>query len=315
MPDRKDRIRVAQYGLGAIGVETARLVQAKDSLELVGAVEIDPAKHREVRLGVPIFSGLEDLVRHRSPDVVLHTTGSRMKVIFPQLAEIAGAGIPCVSSAEELFHPVGPNLALAAKLNKIAASKGIAIAATGVNPGFVMDLLPALLTATCRSIRRINIRRIVDVSKRRIQLQRKVGVGMSHAEFIRLYKQGKMGHVGLRESAAFVADAVRLKLSQTTESLTPAVSRGRVNGIHQIVRGMSGAREVLTLELEMIAGATNPRDEIKIDGDPSIHVVISGGVNGDPATAAILVNSIPLVLQARPGLRSALEPSMPRFTP
>lgn len=315
MVHRRSRIRVAQYGLGAIGIESARLVRAKRSLELVGVVEIDPAKNREVGLGVPIFAGLQDLIRHAGPDVILHTTGSRIRAIFSQLSEIASAGIPCVSSAEELFHPIGPNRRLASEINKIAASKGVTIAATGVNPGFVMDLLPTLLTAACRSIRKVKIRRIVDVSKRRVQLQRKVGLGMSRREFTRLHNQGKMGHVGLLESAAFVADAIGIKVSKTAESLCPAMRCGKVTGIHQFVRGMVGEREVLTLELGMTAGASNPRDEIEIDGDPPIHIVIPGGVCGDQATAAILVNSIPLVLQAPPGLRSALELRMPRFIP
>ena len=110
MPTLRQTIRVVQYGLGAIGIATARLVLSKTSSRLVGAIES----------------------------------------VFPQLAEIARAGIPCISSAEELFHTAAKSRRLATELNKIAASKLVAVVGTGVNPGFVMDLLPAIFCASCQ---------------------------------------------------------------------------------------------------------------------------------------------------------------------
>jgi 2,4-diaminopentanoate dehydrogenase len=44
-----------------------------------------------------------------------------------------------------------------------------------------------------------------------------------------------------------------------------------------------------------------------IEGTPSIDSSIKGGVNGDVATCAILVNAIPAVVNARPGLRTMVD--------
>ena len=40
----KKKIRVVQYGLGPIGSSIVRLMRLKDSLEIVGAIDKDPAK-------------------------------------------------------------------------------------------------------------------------------------------------------------------------------------------------------------------------------------------------------------------------------
>ena len=80
------------------------------------------------------------------------------------------------------------------------------------------------------------------------------------------------------------------------------LERGQVAGIHQVVSARRNGREVLRLELEMSAGAARPRDEVLIEGQPPVHMVIEGGVQGDLATAAIVANAIPAVVAARPGL-------------
>jgi 4-hydroxy-tetrahydrodipicolinate reductase len=65
----------------------------------------------------------------------------------------------------------------------------------GVNPGFVMDALALALTAVCQSLTRLEVRRVVDVSTRRVQLQRKVSAGITR-QFERRKATGRFGHVG-----------------------------------------------------------------------------------------------------------------------
>ena len=52
----------------------------------------------------------------------------------------------------------------------------------------------------------------------------------------------------------------------------------------------------------MYIGAENPHDAVRIVGTPDLSLRIEGGVAGDQATAAMLVNSIPAVIAAAPGL-------------
>ncbi|GAH79977.1 unnamed protein product [marine sediment metagenome] len=52
----------------------------------------------------------------------------------------------------------------------------------------------------------------------------------------------------------------------------------------------------------MYVGARDPHDLVLIKGEPDLRVLIKGGIAGDIATAAILVNSIPLVVKKQAGL-------------
>jgi hypothetical protein len=54
-------------------------------------------------------------------------------------------------------------------------------------------------------------------------------------------------------------------------------------------------------------GADHPRDRITIDANPPVHATIEGGLQGDLATYAIVVNAIGTVLASPPGLLSALH--------
>jgi hypothetical protein len=59
---------------------------------------------------------------------------------------------------------------------------------------------------------------------------------------------------------------------------------------------------VISLDLQMYVGAESPRDHVLVDGLPPIDMTITGGVAGDIATAAIVVNSIPKLLSAPAGV-------------
>jgi 4-hydroxy-tetrahydrodipicolinate reductase len=88
---------------------------------------------------------------------------------------------------------------------------------------------------------------------------------------------------------------------------------GTVAGVRQIATGVWQGREVLRLELQMFAGAANPRDEIEIVGVPPLKLVLQGGVAGDLATPALLVNSLPLLVEARPGFHTMRTLGLPRM--
>jgi 4-hydroxy-tetrahydrodipicolinate reductase len=57
----------------------------------------------------------------------------------------------------------------------------------------------------------------------------------------------------------------------------------------------------------MYVGAKEPRDAIELHGTPEISLVIPGGTHGDLATAAVVVNTIPAILEAPAGLRTVRD--------
>lgn len=317
-------INVVQFGLGPIGVASARSVlgKARGGVRLVGAIDIDPAKAGKdlgeilgtgQRLGIPVSSDAS-VLKEVHADVALHTTSSFLDRVFPQIATCVRAGVNVISSTEELFYPYDRHPDVAKELHALALEHDVSVVGTGVNPGFVMDTLPLMVTGVCTEVRRITVERVVDASSRRLPLQKKIGAGLTVEEFQERKKTGTFGHIGLRESLLFIASGLGWNLDRIEEALDPVVTTriistpyvtveaGGVGGIHHRINGFQGQNCPLSLDLTMCVGAENPHDSIKVDGDPPIDIVIKTGVFGDSATVAALVNSIPLVMASPAGL-------------
>ncbi len=327
-------LRVLSVGLGPIGLEAARLALAGRSLELVGAVDLDPEKAgRDLAelLGLDEATGLRverdlaaALARAR-PDVAILCTGSTVPAVLADVERIVRAGAGVVSSCEELLWPALQHPELARRLDAAARSGGSAILGTGVNPGFVLDFLPVVLSGVSRRVERVRGVRILDAAARRLPLQKKVGAGLAVEEFRRLVAAGRLGHVGMRESVALVGHALGFDLDEVTQTVEPVVAERRIETAHVVVEpgraagirnlgfGRSGGETRVELVLEMYVGAPDPRDEIFLEGDPPLHLAIEGGTPGDAATAAILVNSLAGVAAAPPGLKTVLDLPPPRL--
>ncbi len=328
------KLRIAQFGLGPIGLETLKLAALKPWAEVIGGIDIDPSKigqdlgaltRTNSLRGRRVWGSLGDLVAHEQPDLIFHTAVSKFNDAFTQIEPMARQGISVVSSCEELLFPRLREPKLAAKLDQICRKHGARVIGTGVNPGFVMDLLPICLTGVSRHVRAIHVQRVVNASTRRAPLQRKIGSGLPPAEFRRLFKQGKAGHAGLQESLALIAyclgwpvknivetgDAVVADHNIRTEHL--AVKKGQTCGLHQHAEATVNGRVCLTLDLKMYLDAPNPHDAVQVEGNPPLDVVVNGGVAGDQATVAALVNTAPPLLSAPPGLRLVTDLPVPRI--
>jgi len=328
------KIRIAQFGLGPIGLETLKLAAGKPWAEILGCVDIDPAKIGQDLGGLTgmkslrgrrVWGSLDELVACGRPDVVFHTAVSRFKDAFAQIEPMARRGISVVSSSEELLFPRLREPKLAAKLDQLCRKTGARVIGTGVNPGFVMDVLPICLTGVSRVVRAIHVQRVVNASTRRAPLQKKIGSGLPPAEFRRLFKLGQAGHAGLKESLALVAHCLGWSLENIVETGDAVVAdhhirtqylevkKGQTCGLHQRAEATVNGRTCLTLDLKMYLDAKNPHDAVQIEGEPPLNVVIHGGVAGDQATVAALVNTAPRLLQAPAGLLLMTDLPVPRF--
>lgn len=327
-------IRIAQFGLGPIGLETLKLATTKPWAEVVGAIDIDPAKAGrdlfeltglKALRGRGVCASLESLMKRSKPDVILHTSVSKFPAAFDQLLPMARLGLHVVSSCEELLFPQFREPDLARRLDRACKRSGARMVGTGVNPGFVMDVLPLCLSGVSCSISSVHVERVVNASTRREPLQRKIGSGMAPAVFRRLLREGKAGHAGLRDSLALLAyglgwvprnitetsDAVIAEQDIRTQHLK--VLKGQTCGIHQRAEARSKGGRKLSLDLKMYLDAPDPHDEVVIGGIPPLKLVIPGGVAGDPATAAALVNTVPRLLSSGPGLLLMTDLPAPRF--
>jgi len=319
------KIRVIHFGLGPIGCGIARIVASRSNYQIVGAIDIDPAKAGkdlgeviglDRKLGIKVTSDVTKGLKAKA-DVVVHSTGSYLAKVEPQLAAIMRAKHNIVSTCEELAEPWSHG-AVAKRIDTLAKKSKVALVGTGINPGFMMDTLPLTLTAICQEVRGVRVSRVVDASERREPLQRKIGTGMTVEEFKTKAAAREIRHVGLAESVSQIARTLGWKLDKIEETIEPVVAQGvvrteyfkvqpgRVTGVHQIGIGMKNGQRLIELDLRMSVDAGESIDECFIDGKPEIHSVVHG-VHGDLSTAAIAANTIKRIAHSEPGLKTMAD--------
>jgi 2,4-diaminopentanoate dehydrogenase len=314
--------KVVSVGLGSIGISIAKLALSRPQIEIVGAVDSDPRLvGRDICdvLGMNKSTGIviakEGQALYKKADVVIQATTSFLSSAEPQLLEFCKNGVDVVSTCEELAYPWFSHAGIANELDAAAKKNKVTLLGTGVNPGFVMDLIPGTLSGVCQRVSEIKATRILDATKRRLPFQMKVGIGLSVDKFEENVRTGKFGHIGLPESIALSCASLGIAIDKIDQKITPkiatspvktehfgTVGKGKVIGLVQDGEGFAKGIRVASYHIEMYAGASDPRDEIELVGVPNISIRIPGGTPGDVATAAIIVNSIPRVIDSRPGL-------------
>ncbi len=326
------RARVALVGLGPIGIEVGKALVGRPGIEILGAVDpaTDKAGHNFYELvesaGPPLLvdSSAGSLyarsagARQKS-DVAVLCTRSRLDAVVSQIEEAVEAGMHVVSTCEELAYPELKSSVLAHRIDQKARARGVAVLGTGVNPGLVMDRLALAAAGACVKVERVKVTRVVDAAKRRGPLRAKVGAGLTRQEFSKGVAEKKLGHVGLSESAAIIALGLGLPIDEITETIEPVVAErqtddvpaGRVLGLHQVALVQAGDEVKVVLDLTMAVGVSEPSDTIEIEGDPPVHLKISGGFHGDRATVGCVINAIPFIVDAPPGLHKVV--TLPLF--
>src|SRR5438128_161143 len=329
-------IRVMHFGLGPIGAAIVKQVAARPGFKIVGSIDIDPAKvGRDLgdvvglpkRLNVKVSADAAKALRSAKPDVVVLSTTSSIKKVMPQIEAILKAKIAIVSTTEELSYPGYTHIRHARQIHAMARKARVAVLGTGVNPGFAMDALPIALTAVCERVDRVVVNRLQDARIRRLPFQQKIGAGLTTEQFQKKVDDGSVRHVGLTESIAMIADAMGWTLDRITDDIQPklaavtisseflAVDPGYVAGIVQDGVGYRKGEPVIRLHMEAYLGAPESYDSVDIEGSPRLAMKVVGGIHGDVATASIVVNSIPKVLAAPPGLHTMRDLPLPSFFP
>jgi 4-hydroxy-tetrahydrodipicolinate reductase len=333
-----EKINVIIYGCGIIGSRIAQVLDKKMSMDVVGAVDIDPQLagkdlgdlfDHPKKTGVAIQGQTNKVFSQVKAEAVVLTTTSFMKDVFPQITQCLNSGLNVISTCEELSYPWIREPNLAKNIDNLAKEKEVTVTGTGINPGFLMDTLPLVLTAPCLQVDSVKVIRMMDSSKRRIPFQEKIGTGLSQQEFQqKIQKKDITGHVGLLESIQMIAAGLGWEPLETVE-LPPEpvidekeiqtglgiVKPGDVIGLTSVAFGKKDGREVITLKFSANAGVDEEYDEIIIEGEPRIHQKIIGGVHGDIGTVAVTVNTIPRVVESCPGLKMMKDLPPPLATP
>lgn len=319
-------IRTIHAGLGPIGLQIARAGIDSGVAQPVAAADVAPEftgkslgdlAERPEFAEIPVMDDLKAALSagaHRGARVLILATGSKLPDISEQIHSAIDEGLSVVSTSEELTWPWLRHADLAEEIARAAERRGVVVVGTGINPGFLLDLLPLLLCRPCQVVHKVTAKRIVDVSQRRPQLQKKVGSGLDPDTYQTLADEGKIGHVGLSESAALLAAGLGWQHEDVYETIKPVIAQeptgtedfkiepGQVMGSHQTARVATDHGKTIELICRMTHGEPDPRDEVIIDGDPWVRMRIEGGIFGDTATAGCTVNILRQVVKAKPGL-------------
>ncbi len=331
------KFRVVQWGLGAMGSGMARLMLEKDGLEVVGAIDMRPdyvgKDLGEVlgagrKLGVAVTNDPASVLDKAMVDLVVIATTSWTKEQMPDLKRILSAGINCISIAEELAAPEAQSPELAAELDALAKQHGVSILGTGVNPGFVLDLLVVVLSGVCHNVERIEASRVNDLSPYGPTVMKTQGVGTTPEQFAAGVADGSIvGHVGFPESIRMISDALGLGVTRIEQTREPIISKvyretphvkvapGMVAGCAHVAVGYAGDKPVVKLvhpqQIHPHLEGQGTGDYINVYGKPEIHMSTGPEIAGGIATMGVAVNMIPHVVAATPGLKSMVDLPVP----
>jgi 4-hydroxy-tetrahydrodipicolinate reductase len=223
-----------------------------------------------------------------------------------------------------MADPEAQNPALAAEIDALAKENGVSVLGTGVNPGFVLDLLIVTLTGGCHSVERVEASRVNDLSPYGPTVMKSQGVGTTPEEFQAGVADGSIvGHVGFPESIHMISEALGLGIDHIEQTRTPIISSvyretpfvkvapGMVAGCAQTGIGYRGDLEVIRLvhpqQIHPHLEKQATGDYIHVYGKPEVHMSIQPEIAGGIATIGIAVNMIPHVVAATPGLKRMID--------
>lgn len=332
-----DPIRVLVLGTGQMGSAIGRLVLEKQGLELVGAyarrneragVDVGRAIGLSRDLGLRVAGDLAAIIDDVRPNVAIQATCSTVADASQEILTLVRSGVSVISIAEEMAFPACSSPAFATELRSLAVAHGVAVLGTGINPGFVLDLLIITLTGVCSDIESISAQRVNDLAPYGPSVLASQGVGLTPDEFQRGVEEGTVvGHIGFPESIHMIAAALGWqieRIEETREAIISGVRRetsfitvepGKTAGCFHTAVAYREGKPVIRLshpqQIHPHLEEVETGDRIEIAGTPGIRLEGSPEIPGGAGTSAIAVNMIPHVLNAAPGLYSMADLPVP----
>ena len=330
-------VKAVVWGTGQMGSGMIRLIRQKEGVTLVGVisargerdgVDVGTVIGEQEPIGLAITTDAAALLMRDRPDVVLHATSSRVVDAFPEIETALNAGANVISIAEQMSFPRASSPGLADRIEALAKKNGVSVLGTGINPGFVLDLLVIALTGVCFRVDSIVARRVNDLSPYGPSVLKTQGVGITPEAFEEGIKDGSVvGHFGFPESIGMIARALGWEIERIEETREPIVSQverktpfvtvtpGLTAGCKHTGIGYVKGQPAVTLVHPQqvhphLAGVTTG-DYIEIAGNPNVAFSGSPEIPGGVGTEALAVNMIPQVIKAVPGLFTMADLPVP----
>ena len=335
-------IKIIIYGVGAMGSQMVRLLQRKPHVRVVGAIDWDKNKIGRdlgeltglgINLGVKVSYPPQKILGQIKADLVLQATTAFLDEAYDQILLVLAQRMNVVTICQELFFPLAKNRARAARLDRKAKEMGVRLTAVGINPGFIMDIVPILCSVPCWEVDSLFVRRVVDFSPYGPDEMRHIGANLTSREFLRGVAKGAIGHIGLLETAAMVAHCLGLGIDELRQTKEPLIARkerrspyikispGRVCGFKQNVVGLRKREKILDFQMVGIVSPDPKEDGVRmgdyarINGVPCVDIEIRKEIaqKGGWEQPESRSTSSPELLSAPPGFHTMNTLSLPHF--
>ncbi|KUH95219.1 diacylglycerol kinase [Mycolicibacterium acapulense] len=320
-----------QYELTAVWV-SSETKAGKDAGELAGL---------QVSTGITATTDLDAVLATR-PECVVYTAmaDNRLPEALEDYRRILAAGVNVVgSSAVFLQYPweVLPD-ELVKPIEEATQTGGSSVFVNGIDPGFANDLLPLALAGTCQSVEQIRCMEIInyDTYDSATVMFDVMGFGKPLDEIPMLLQPGVLS-LAWGSVVRQLAAGLGIELDKVSETYVrePApedfdiaaghIAKGTAAALRFEVQGIKDGKVAVVLEHvtrlrdDLHPDWPQPAQEggsyrIEITGEPSYTVDLClSSPNGDHnhaglvATAARVVNAIPAVVAAPPGIRTTLD--------
>ena len=325
----------ARFELTAVWVSSVAKI-GRDAGELAGL---------EVTTGVTAVGDLDAVVATAPECVVYCAMGDvRLKEAMADVRMFLAAGIDVVGSAPGVLQypwQVIPEKFIE-RVEESAQQGNSSVFITGVDPGFATDLLPFALAGTCQSIQQIRTMEIADYATYDgvTVMFDVMGFGNDIGDLPMLFQPGVLSiawGTAIRQLAAGLGvevDEIRDSVEQepAPEDFDVAAGRiaeGTVAALRFQIEGLVAGHPLIVVEHVTRLRADLRPDwaqpahpggsyRIEITGEPSYvaDVIPTSRHGGAPyaailAAAARIVNSIPDVIDASPGIRTTLDLPLP----
>lgn len=299
----------------------------------------------DVTTGVLAVGDLESLIGARPECVVYCAMGDTRPVeATNDVRSLLEAGIDVVGSAPgTLQYPWGtmPEKVIE-KVEAAAKVGGASVYITGVDPGFASDLIPLALASTCQRVEQIRCYELADYATydgAEVMFDL-MGFGKPVTDTPLLFLPGVLGFAwgtAIRMMAAglgvevddIVEDWEAEPAPESYDIAAGRIEKGTIAALKFSITGMVAGKPAIVVE-----HVTRTRDDLRPDwarppsgggayrveitGEPSYVVdIVPSSAHGDHNHAAIvaacgrIVNAIPDVVAAKPGIRTTLDLPLP----
>jgi 4-hydroxy-tetrahydrodipicolinate reductase len=333
----QDKLKVAVLGTGQMGSGIVKLLLRKQGLELVGVhgrradragVDVGDAIGLDQKIGVALTADLPAMLSEAKPNVVIQATCSRVEQAADEIKAAVQEGANVISIAEEMAYPSYEAPELSAEIHQLAVQNGVTVVGTGINPGFVLDLLVICLTGVCYRVESITARRINDLSPYGPSVLQTQGVGITPEAFKQGVKDGSVvGHFGFPESISMIARALGWKIDKIEQTREPIISKvhretpfvkiepGLTAGCTHTAKGYMDGKPVIHLihpqQVHPHLEDVQTGDTIEIKGEPDVTFSSGPEIPGGIGTIALAVNMIPQAVSSQPGLKTMADLPVP----